>query len=232
MAGIDRLARREQVSVDELRVGLQRAAGNVLRLRRVVVSERLGKSEQRRRIFVVRFDRRLERFDRLGLVVLFEEELAPSGVDGRIARGGCGRVAIRCVRFLKTSDRSQRTRRAREIGGLVGGLGARRDPLERCGGVGPAEHLLQETQFERRVARGRLRGDRLQRGLGLGVAAAGDRDTRLDRGGARIAGVRLVSERDDFVLAAFEQRTLGELERRRGASGRLRGGGERKDGDR
>src|SRR5205085_1020468 len=84
---------------------------------------------------------------------------------------------------------------------------------------------------ERRVARRRPGGNRLQRGFRVDVASAGDPGAGSERRDRRILRIELLRELIDFVVPALEIGALRGLERRNGAAGTLRGGGKRQHAD-
>ncbi len=79
------------------------------------------------------------------------------------------------------------------------------DRLEDRRRVVLAEHLLQQAEFERRFARRRARRDRPQQRFGVGVAAARDQRSRLDRRDRRVADIKLLRQRVGFVEAALDE---------------------------
>jgi len=137
-----------------------------------------------------------------------------------IARRGRRRQAKRRVGFLKASERAQRARRPHQLVRIVAGFRLQRHLVENRRGVRLSEHQLQQAEFERRLA-GRSPTDHgAQRGFGLRVAAARDRRARSDSDDVRVASVQLVGERLDLVVFAFDERAIGELDRRESAGER------------
>ena len=84
--------------------------------------------------------------------------------------------------------------------------------FENGGRLRTAEHLLQEPEHERRLARRRPGDDRPQRGFGLRVPAARDSGARLQRDDVRIARVEFVGELIDLLVPPFKEGASGELQ--------------------
>ena len=181
------------------------------RLRRVVVSDGLSHADDGRSVRRIGLQHLLVRLDRLPLVVLLEEKIAPRGINRRIVGCGGGRIAIHAIGLMESSQGAQRPRGARQVGGVTRAV-ARRDAFEHGGRVRAAEHLLQQPEHERRFARRRLSNDRPQHGFGLRVPAARDRGARLQRDDVRIARVEFVGELIDLLVPPFEEGASGELQ--------------------
>src|SRR5207253_11239666 len=102
--------------------------------------------------FVVGFERGLKGLHSFQRLVFLEKQLAPRGVDRGIAWSSRRRVAVRRIRLLELSEGAQRPGGAREISGVTRAI-ARRDALEKGGGVRAPQHLLQQPEHQRRFAR-------------------------------------------------------------------------------
>jgi hypothetical protein len=156
-------------------------------------------------------------------------------LNGGIARRGRRRQAEGGVRFLKPLERAQRPRRPRELVRIVARFRLQGHSAEDGGGIGPPEHLLKQAELEGCFA-GRGAADHCAKScLGLRITSAGDGRARPDRDDVRIAGVELLRQRVDLVVLAFDERAVGQLERRdqRGRTpGRLRGAERRQREDR
>ena len=114
-------------------------------LGRIVVGERTRGAEERRDVFRVVRESHLERLHRFPTLILLEEELAPGGIDGRIA--GCSRRGIpeSGVRFLKATNRAKGSPAPSQIGCVVRSADDCGDPIQRCSCCfALAEHLLQK----------------------------------------------------------------------------------------
>ena len=200
---------------------LHQAIGSGDRLGRIVVGERARRAEERRRPSRVALERGLERLERLGLVVFLQEQFAPRRVDGGIARRGGRRGTVRAIRLLEPAERAQRTCRTCKAIGLRRPVAGHGDSLERGGGLGTTEHLLEQAELERGLAGRRTHRDGTQNRFSVRVAAAGNRRARLQRDDARIASIQFLGERVDFVVAAFDECAVaassGDRDARRGA---------------
>jgi hypothetical protein len=143
------------VGIDRRWIHLERAGRERDGLRRVVVGEGASGADHRRHPAGIGLQRHLERFQRFGVVVLLEEQLAPRRLNRAIA-GRAARVAVRGVGFVKRpSARSARPARATPSDRRWCRPAAR--PSRGSPRVGTAEHLLQQPEFERRFARRRAR---------------------------------------------------------------------------
>ena len=83
---VGRLLRQKDLRIDRGRVDLENLLGRRDSLRRVVVGQRARRAHDRGRPAAIDLQNRVERFQRLGFVVRFEKQLAPSGIDGGIVR--------------------------------------------------------------------------------------------------------------------------------------------------
>ena len=115
---IERLSGDEHVGFDVGRIELEGLLRRCHRLRRVVVGERPRRTEEGRRPFRVALERSLEQFQRIGLLMCVQIQLAPGHVHGRVLGClGC-RIPEDAVGFVELSDRMQRTAGGDEIGGI------------------------------------------------------------------------------------------------------------------
>src|SRR5437879_773066 len=109
-------------------------------------------------------------------------------------------------------ERLERTRRARQLQGIIGDRGHSSDPAEYGRSVGAAQHLQQQTELECGRARRRALRDRSKRGFGLLIATPRHERARLDRRDVRLLRVELLRERRNLVVAALDERAYRQLE--------------------
>ena len=102
----------DEVRRHERRVDGEGALGQVPRGLPVLVGECAREPDQRGWIAAVAGQRRAERSDRFGLVLLFEEELSPRDLQIRVVANQGGRVAKQGVRLLVPSEQLRGARRA------------------------------------------------------------------------------------------------------------------------
>ncbi len=153
-------------------------------------------------------------FQRFGVLILLEKQLAPRRVDGGVVRRQAVRIAVEVVGRLVVAERARRGAEPRESRGRAR---ARRidHALQRLTCLRPAaEAHLQQAEFERLVT-GRI-GTRLVRPdlLGFGIASAGHvRACAQERRAAvRDAGQQAL----DLVVASFGQGGRRRVERAAG----------------
>ena len=173
--GVGGFARQKHLCFDRERIDLERFLRDRGGLRRIVFFKRASRADDGRRIPRVRFQRDLERLDRLALVVRLEEQLAPLGVDLRILGRGRRGVAKRRVRRLDVPERAQRPPRTRQLRRILAAPRKRGDPAEDPRGIRSAQHVLEQTELEGGFARWRAIGDRAKDDFGVRVAATSDR---------------------------------------------------------
>src|SRR5581483_5002976 len=202
-------------------------------LRRVLVGERPRGAEEGGRVLRIVLQRHLIRAQRLGLVVLLEKQIAPRGLDFWVRSRRHRAVSERRVGFLRTTERAERTRRARELDRIVARLRECGDLRERRARIFP-EQVLEQTELQRGLARRRALRRGAQQHLRVGVAAGRDERARPQRDAGRILRVELLGERLDLAVAPFDERALRRLHRRHRAARRLRGtrGRQREDRER
>jgi hypothetical protein len=157
-------------------------------------------------------------------LIFFEEQLTPGGAD-RHRGGERNRVAIR--RIAQTSSGAQRAATASELGGIARPSHPHGHASQRRFGVTSAQHLEQQTELERGLARRRPLRNRAKPGLGLLIPAARDERAGLHRGDLWILGIKLRGKGGDLVVAPFDQRTRRLLQPRGSPPRRLRN----EDGD-
>ena len=215
VSGVDRLSGQKNLGVDVGGIDFEGVLRHRDCLRRIVVGKCARRTDQGGRPFLVCLQRNLIGLQRFGRAVFLQEQIAPGGVDGRIATGGPGRVAIGCIGLLKTAEGAQGAGRAGELDGILRRVGSRGDLFERGGRFGPAEHLLKQPELERRVTRRRARRRRPQRRISLRVPPARDRGARFQRHDVRVARVELVRQRVDFVVPSLDEGAGDDLERLR-----------------
>ena len=120
VAIVERQFRNEHVRGDERRVQRQRALGELPRHRGIGVDHRPAEADIRGRIAAVGLDGRPVRADRVGVLVLFDEQIAPGGLQFGVVAHHRGGVAEEVVRLLHAPERMGRTRstsRGRAVGG-------------------------------------------------------------------------------------------------------------------
>ena len=180
LAGIDRLICQKDVCRDVGRIDLEHFLRERDGLRRVLFRQRARRPEQSRRPPGIHVERGLERLHGLADVIGLQEQLAPAGVDRRIARRSRHRIAVGGVGVFELVERAQRARLPGQLrgGGAPGRRRRRHHAVEDRGRVGPAEQLEEQAKFERRVAAGGPLCRRAERRLRLLVASARDERSR------------------------------------------------------
>ena len=190
----------------------QRALGGGVRGRRVLVGERPPQPEVSRRPLAIDPDRIVVRPDGIRIVVLFEEQVAPRGVNRRIARrhaGGAAEVAVGLAKLVERPSGPPGPVQSDRLAQRAASLDHRHELISRL--RLPSEVHVEQAQLERRVTPWVGRGDGSQQLLGFLIAASRDQDSRAYGGGRGI------------VRGPRRRECLGFLDRavRKGPRGRL-----------
>ena len=221
---VERSMSKEDVRLGVRRVDLERLLGGADGLWRVIVGQRNGGTEQRRRPRRIGAEGDREQFERIGVLVGVEVQLAPLRVHLGILRRPRRRAAECVVGLLELAERAERPRRDQQI------LGLRGHPVQDRRGVGTPQHLAEQPKLQRRDAHRLACGGRSQKGLGVGVSSARCQRASLQRGGRWIGLAELVRQPLDLVVAPFEERAGRLLKRRLAAAARLGRGGHAQHG--
>ena len=78
LPGVERLARQEHVGIDAARIGLQGGLRMRHSFRRIVVRQRLRRSEERRDVPRIHEQRQLERLQRVAVLIFFKARAHPT----------------------------------------------------------------------------------------------------------------------------------------------------------
>ena len=139
----------------------------------------------------------------------FSRNSSPQAVLIAASRGAARGRSIRGV-ALPRSDSSARSARAPRASSAASEVETARDAtrFSDVARLGPAEHLQQQAELERRFARRRASRRRPERGLGLLVAAARDQRPRAHGDDRRILRIELRGQRRNLVVAPSLMATL------------------------